>query len=156
MEIILFLHRMVANLKGDNTAGDSTLKAVKDYLKTGILLFLLNKWYNILSQNSKKSLQWLANAGVAQGLTQVVGFFLNFPTLTIKVQSHKPRTKVREKRSLRSTQNWNALYLRRTPTSIESGTSKELRMYNHCSMILIISHNLWNLRARKKFWNHLF
>lgn len=44
---------MVANIKGDNTAG--TLKAVKDYLKTGILLFLLNKLYNILSQNSKKS-----------------------------------------------------------------------------------------------------
>lgn len=153
MEIILFLHRMVANIKGDNTAG--TLKAVKDYLKTGILLFLLNKLYNILSQNSKKSLQRLANAGVAQGLTQAVGFFLNFPTLTIKVESHKPQTRVREKRSLRSMQNWTALYLKRTPTSIESGTSRELRMCSHCSVIMIISYNLWNSRARKKILKSL-
>lgn len=62
---------MVANIKGDNTAGDSTLKAVKDYLKTGILLFSLNKLYNILSQNSKKSLQWLANAGLAKALPKL-------------------------------------------------------------------------------------
>lgn len=83
----------------------------------------------------------MANAVVAQGLFKPWVFFLNFATLAIrdKVQLHGLLTRLRENSSQKSMKNWNSSHLERTSTSTKYGTSRGLRMHNHCCLILIIS-----------------
>lgn len=69
----------------------------------------------------------MANPWVAQGLTQALGFFLNFPTLAVKDKVLTwTMNEGEEYKSQRSMQNWETTHLNRTPKSVEPGESRDL------------------------------